>query len=172
MKKIGMFSWAVGFALLLGVTNANSGEISEGMAIRIGVLSTGASRGTGQDQYHDSYHRHLRNEIGRKPNREVLRVPESKGYPDLDIEKARTLGQAYEVDMVIGVAIVYERGRGWRGYTKLVDISARRLVELKPVNLGSPYIRPGSEKKLVKKQMGAIEKMIEQISQEKRKSKP
>ncbi len=137
------------------------------MAVRIGVLSTGASRGTGQDQYHDNYHRHLGNEVGKKPNREVLRIPESKSHSDLDIEKAEFLGQEYQIDMLIEVAIVYERGRGWRGYTKLVDISAQRLVELKPVSLGSPYIRPGSEKKLVKKQIRPIEKMIDEIAQQK-----
>lgn len=50
MKKIGMYCWAFGLALLMGVTHANSAEISEGVARRIGVLSTGAGRGTGQDR--------------------------------------------------------------------------------------------------------------------------
>ncbi len=105
MKKIGMFCWAFGFALLLCVTYANSAEVLEGVAVRIGVLSTGASRGTGQDQYHDNYHRHLGNEVGKKPNREVLRIPESKSYSDLDIEKAEFLGREYQIDMLIEVAI-------------------------------------------------------------------
>jgi hypothetical protein len=162
MKKMGMFCWAFGFALLLGFAHANSAEVSEGITVRIGVLADTQGK----------YFRHLRDKIGKNTNCEVLQVQESKSYHNLDIEMGRILGQKYQIDMLIGVTTSYKAATS-RGHTKLIDISGQRLVELKPVRIGYTLQSPGWEKKMVKKHIGAIEKMIEEISsQEKGKSKP
>ncbi len=148
------------FALAMSVPVAQAEEPGELATVRIGVLAD--SQG--------DYFRHLRDKIGNKPNCEVLQVQESKSYHNLDVEMARVLGQKYEIDMLIGVTTSYKAATS-RGHTKLIDITGQRLVELKPVRIGYTLQSPGWEKKMVKKHIGAIEKMIEEISQEKGKSK-
>ncbi len=154
------------FSLAMSVPVAQAEEPVELAMVRIGLLSSS------KDQYWRDYFSHLKDEIEKKPNREVLEVPEVKSYYDLDIEMARTLGQEYQIDMLIVGDARYQSGQGWRAYAKLVDISGQRLVERKPVRIGLWPFPPRWEKKVVKKQIDAIEKMIAEISQEKGKSKP
>jgi hypothetical protein len=156
------------FALAVSVPVAQAEEPVELATVRIGLL------GSSNDQYWRDYFSHLKDEIRKKPNREVREVPEVKSYYSVETEMAKILGQKYQIDMLIVADARYQGGHGWRSYTKLVDISGQRLVELKPVRIGDggwPF-PPRWEKKLVKRQIGAIEKIIDEISGEKRKSKP
>jgi hypothetical protein len=62
----------------------------------------------------------------------------------------------------------FSSGHGYEGHTKLVDHSAQKLIELKPVRLGGlGSLDVAWEKKLISEQIGTIEKMIDEISQEK-----
>jgi len=135
--------------------------------VRIGVLTNIAGGSVRTDE--EKYVHLLTDEIRKKPDREVVTIKEAISYHNLDINTARNLGQAYRVDMVIGIESIYRTSIGIQGATKLVDISGQRLVELEAVSIGSGYasFRPGWEKKLVSQQIGPIEKMIDEISREK-----
>ena len=135
--------------------------------VRIGLLINIAGGSIRLDE--EKYVHLLTDEIRKKPNRELVTVKEAISYHNLDINTARNLGQAYRVDMVIGAESIYRTSIGIQGATKLVDISGQRLVELEPVSIGAGYAtsRPGWEKRLVSKQIGPIERMIDEISREK-----
>lgn len=135
--------------------------------VRIGLVINIAKGSISADE--KKYVHLLMDEIRKQPNREVVTVAESISYHNLDVDMARILGQRYRIDMLIGANSIYRYGEGFQGVTKLIDISGQRLIELEPVDIGAGYaaFRPGWEKKLVSQQIGPIEKMADEISQEK-----
>ncbi|NIN00183.1 MAG: hypothetical protein GTO24_19530 [candidate division Zixibacteria bacterium] len=77
--------------------------------------------------------------------------------------------------MIICVRHIAGTVAGTKAFTKI--FSGKSFIRLDPIIVGGVSSDPitafeaGWEKKLVKRQIGAIEKMIEEISQEKKKSK-
>jgi hypothetical protein len=133
--------------------------------VRIGLLANlaGGSVRTDEEKYVDL----LTDEIGTKSRCQVVPLKDPISYYNLDIPMARILSQRYRIQMVIGVENAWQHGRGNHAMTKLIDISAQRLVELEAVDIGHGYagFRPGWQKRLVSKQIGPIERMIHEISQ-------
>ncbi len=137
--------------------------------VRIGLLTS--FFGTLLDPRAASFERyidHLTNELGKSPGLEVIPLKERMSYQNLDMDAARTLEQTHRIDMLIGVMNYLVSGRGYEGHTKLVDLSAQRLIELDPVELGGyGTLHAAWEKELVSQQIGPIEKMIAEISRAK-----
>jgi hypothetical protein len=127
--------------------------------VRVGVLTT--LRGT--------YLRQLMSDLRGKPDRELMLLTDSIGCDSLDVDNVRGLGQKYQIDMLICIRHLWSK-TAMRVVTKLFDISGQSLV--KKTALAGLYKTgwraPEWEKKLVNKQIGPIEKMIEDISRKKR----
>jgi hypothetical protein len=128
--------------------------------VRIGLLtSSNLSFLVDEEKYVD----HLIHEIGKRPDRQVVVLKEPMSYHDLDTDAARMLSHLYRIDILIGVMHSWQSGLGANSRTKLIDISAQRLIELEPVSIGKEGLEPGWEEKLVNKQIGPIENMVGQI---------
>jgi hypothetical protein len=135
--------------------------------VRIGLVTSLSGGSIRMDK--QNYVGLLTGEIGQKPGREVIPLPDTIHYRDLDLDTAKILSQRYKIDMLIGVASTWQHGLGFEGITRLIDISGQKLIELEPIDIGAGYAkyRPGWEKKLVSEQIGQIEKMAEEISRAK-----
>ena len=130
--------------------------------IRIGVLTKLGKK----------YFTHLGEVLEKRPDCELLKLFDPMSYEQLDSDTARTLKQKYQIDMVICDRYINQWSvGGLMVYTKLVDIYGQRLVKLDRINLGQRGFHCGWEKKVVREQIGSIDKMINEIYRERTKSK-
>ncbi|NIQ39738.1 MAG: hypothetical protein GTN81_14290 [Proteobacteria bacterium] len=152
-------------AVRRGARSTPRPETSE--KVRIGLVTSLTGGSIRMDK--QNYVGLLTDEIGQKPGREVIPLPDTIHYRDLDLDTAKILSQRYKIDMLIGVASTWRPGLRFEGITRLIDISGQKLIELEPIDIGAGYaeFRPGWEKKLVSKQIGQIERMAEEISRAK-----
>jgi len=131
--------------------------------VRIGVLTDLTAR------FDRKYFAHLKEVLGKREDCQLLKLSDPIRYDMLDVNEIRNLGRKYQIDMIISL-----RSTAWstgdRFYTKLIDVSDQKVVKLDRMFLRSEHERRW-EKMLVRKQIGPIEKMIDQISREKMKSK-
>ncbi len=139
----------------------------EAEEVRIGVVT----------KLERKYFAHLKEVLGKRGDCELMEIIDPISYDKLNVDTARTLKQRYQIDMIVCVRqIAGYGGIGTRAFTKI--ISGERVMTLPPITIGfgtaasdPSRLHIGWEKKLVSEQIGPMEKMIEEIYREKRKSK-
>ncbi len=111
----------------------------------------------------EKFYSKLRDEVEKRPNWELIKIPESIHCSNVNLETGELLNRKYKVDILICTTYIYHYH-----LTKLIDISGQRLLQLDPIRLDRSHgILAGWEKKLVSEQIGPIEKMADEISQQK-----